>query len=114
MSKCGVSPLDPRSQSIKFDQILSDPLVITHANILELCFSLSFWVERAEVATEFGNKFGVIGEPGDVNSGGQGGFKPVQCSPFEIGQGIGNLSTLIRKHIRMVSEIEEALGQEGL
>ena len=66
------------------------------------------------MATQFRNEFGVIGEPGYVNSGGQGGFKPVQHSPFEIGQGIGNLSAVISKHVRMVSEVEEALGQEGL
>ena len=66
------------------------------------------------MATEFGNKFGVIGEPEDVNSRGQGGLEPVQCSPFEIGLGIGNLSTVISKCIRPVSEIEETLGQEGL
>ena len=114
MSKCSVSPLDPSSQSIKFDQVLSDPLVIMHLEILEFCFGLSFWVERAEVATEFGDEFGVIGEPGDVNSRGQGWFKPVQRSTFEIGQGIGNLSTVVSKCVRPVSEIKEALGQEGL
>ena len=101
-SKCNISPLDPSSQSIKVNQILSGPLVIMHAKILEFRFSLSFWVERAEVAMEFGNEFGVIGEPGDINSGGQGGFKPVQCSPFEIGQGIGNLSAVISKQVRPV------------
>ena len=89
-------------------------MVITHAKILEFHFSFSFWVERAKVAMEFGNEFRVIREPGDVNSGGQGGFKPVQHSPFEIGQGIGNLSAVISKRIRTVSEIEEALGKEGL
>ena len=66
------------------------------------------------MATEFGNKFGVIREPGDIISGGQGGFKPVQCSTFEIGLGIGNLSAIISKHVGTVSEIKEALGQEGL
>ena len=114
MSKCGISPLDPSSQSIKFDQILGDPLVITHTEILEFQFGFSFWIERAKVATEFRNEFGVVGESGDVNSGGQGWFKPVQCSSFEIGQGIGNLSAVISKHIRPVSEIKEALSQEGL
>ena len=101
MSKCSVSSLDPSSQS-KFNQILGDPLVIMHVKILEFRFGFSFWVERAEVATEFGNKFGVIGEPEDVNSRGQGGFKPVQHSPFEIGQGIGNLSAVISKCVRTV------------
>ena len=89
MSKCSISSLDPSSQSIKFNQILSNPLVITHAKILKFHFSLSFWVKRAEVAMKFGNEFGVIRESGDINSGGQGWFKPVQHSPFEIGQGIG-------------------------
>ena len=106
--------MDPSSQSIKFDQVLSDPLVITHAKILEFRFGFSFWVKRAEVAMEFKNEFRVIGKPGDANSRGQGGFKPVQCSPIEIGQGIGNLSAVISKHVRTVLEIEEALGQEGL
>ena len=63
---------------------------------------------------EFGNKFGVIGEPGDVISRGQGGLKPVQRRTFEIGQGIGDLSTVISKCVRTVLEIKEALGQEGL
>ena len=66
------------------------------------------------MATEFGNKFRVIGESGDIISGGQGGFKPVQRSTFEIGQGVGNLSTVMSKRIGMVLEIKEALGQEGL
>ena len=66
--KCGVSPLDPSRQSIKFNQILSDPLVITHMEILKLRFSFSFWIKRAEVATEFGDEFRVVGQPGDVNS----------------------------------------------
>ena len=66
------------------------------------------------MATEFGNKFGVIGKPGDVISGGQGGSKPVQRSAFEIGQGVGNLGTVISKHVGMVSVVKEALSQEGL
>ena len=66
------------------------------------------------MATEFGNKFRVIGKPGDVVSGGQGGFKPIQRSTFEIGQGIGNLGTVISKQVGMVSEVKEALSQEGL
>ena len=106
--------MDPSSQPIKFNQILSDPLVIRHVKIIEFRFDFSFWVKWAKVDTEFGNKFGVIGEPGDVNSGGQVWFKPVQCSPIEIGQGIGNLDPVIRKCVRPVSEIKEALGQEGL
>ena len=51
---------------------------------------------------------------GGVNSGGQGGFEPVQHSSFEIGQGIGNLSAVISKRVRLVSEIKVTLGQEGL
>ena len=81
MSKCGISPLDPSSQSIKFDQILSDPLVITHVKILKFHFSL-LWVKRAEVAMEFGNEFGVIGEPGDINSRGQGGLNQSSAVPL--------------------------------
>ena len=63
---------------------------------------------------EFGNKFGVIRKPGDIISRGQGGFKPVQHSTFEIGQGVGNLGTVISKHVGMVLEVKEALSQEGL
>ena len=66
------------------------------------------------MAMEFGNKFGVIGKPGDVVSRGQGGFEPIQCSTFEIGQGIGNLGTVISKCVGPVSEVKKALGQEGL
>ena len=54
-------------------------------------FGFPFWVKRTEMATEFGNEFGVVRKPGDIVPGGQGGFKPIQCSTFEIGQGIGNL-----------------------
>ena len=49
------------------------------------------------MATEFGNKFGVIRMPGDIVSRGQGGFEPIQSSTFEIGQGIDNLGTVISK-----------------
>ena len=51
---------------------------------------------------------------GDIISGGQGGFKPIQRSTFEIGQGIGNLGTVISKHVGTVLEVKEALSQEGL
>ena len=66
------------------------------------------------MATEFGNEFRVIRKPGDVVSGGQGEFNPIQRSSFEIGQGIGNLGTVISKHVGLVSEVKEALSQEGL
>ena len=66
------------------------------------------------MATEFSNEFGIIGKPGDIVSRGQGGFKPIQRSTFEIGQGIGNLGTVISKCIRPVPEVKKALGQEGL
>ena len=85
-----------------------------HMEIPELCFGFSFWIERAEMDTELGNKFGVVREPWDVISGGQGRFKPIQRSAFEIGQGIGNLGTIISKRVRSVLEIKEALSQEGL
>ena len=66
------------------------------------------------MAMDFRNEFGVIGKLGDVVSGGQGGFEPIQCSTFEIGQGIGNLGTVISEHIGLVPEIKKALSQEGL
>ena len=66
------------------------------------------------MAMEFGNKFGVIRKPGDVVSRGQGGFKPIQRSTFEIGQGIGNLGTVISECVGTVSEVKEALSEEGL
>ena len=66
------------------------------------------------MATELGDKFGVVRKPGDVVSGGQGGFKPIQRSAFEIGEGIGNLGTVISECVRSVPEIEETLSQEGL
>ena len=82
--------------------------------ILELCFGLSFWIEGAKMDMELGNKFGVVGEPWDVISGGQGRFEPIQRSAFEVGQGIGNLGTIIGKRVGSVPEIKEALSQEGL
>ena len=66
------------------------------------------------MATELGDKFGIIGNPGDVVSGGQGGFEPIQRSTFEVGQGIGNLGTVISKRVGLVPEVKKALGQEGL
>ena len=66
------------------------------------------------MATEFGNEFGVIGKPGDIVSRGQGGLKPIQHGTFEVGQGIGNLGTVISKRVGTVSEVEETLSQEGL
>ena len=85
-----------------------------HVKILKFHFGFPSWVERTEMATEFRNKFRVIGKPGDIISGGQGGFKPVQHSAFEIGQCVGNLGTVISKRIGTVSEVKEALSQEGL
>ena len=85
-----------------------------HTEILEFCFGFLFWIERAEMAMEFRDEFGIIGKPGDIVSGGQGGFKPIQRSTLEIGQGIGNLGAVISKHVRLVPEVKKALGQEGL
>ena len=82
--------------------------------ILELRFGLSFWIKRAKMDTELGNEFGVVGEPWDVISRGQGRFETIQRSAFEIGQGIGSLGTIISKRIGSVPEIKEALSQEGL
>ena len=64
----------------------------------------------AEMAMEFRDEFRVVGESGDINSRGQGGFEPIQCSTFEIGQHIGNLSAVISKCVRPVSKVKEALG----
>ena len=66
------------------------------------------------MAMEFGDEFGVVGKPGDIISRGQGGFEPIQHSAFEIGQGIGNLGTIISKRVGSVPEIKETLSQEGL
>ena len=66
------------------------------------------------MAMELGDEFGIIGKPGDVVSGGQGGFKPIQRSTFEIRQGIGNLGTVISKRVGSVLEVEKTLDQEGL
>ena len=82
--------------------------------ILELGFGFSFWIEGAEMDMEFEDEVGVVREPGDINSGGQGGFKPIQCSPLEIGQRVGILSAVISECIRLVSKIKEPLGQKGL
>ena len=85
-----------------------------HTEILKFRFGFSFWIERTEMAMEFGDEFGIIGKPGDVVSGGQGGFEPIQRSTFEIGQGIGNLGAGINKRVGLVPEVKKALGQEGL
>ena len=82
--------------------------------ILKLRFSFSFWIKRAKMAMELRDKFRVVGKPGDVVSGGQGGFEPIQRSAFEIGQGIGNLGTVISERIGLVPEIKKTLSQEGL
>ena len=66
------------------------------------------------MATELGDEFGITGKPGDIVSGGQGGFEPIQRSTFEIGQGIGNLGTVISERVGSVLEVEKTLGQEGL
>ena len=63
---------------------------------------------------ELRNEFKVVGEPWDVISGGQGRFEPIQRGSFEIGQGIGNLGTIISERVGSVPEIKEALSQEGL
>ena len=85
-----------------------------HTEILELRFGLSFWIEGAKMGTELGNEFGVVGETRDIISGGQGRLKPIQHGAFEIGQGIGNLCTIIGECVRSVPEVKEALSQEGL
>ena len=82
-----------------------------YTEILELCFGLSFWIERAKMDMELGNEFRVVGEPWDVISRGQGRFEPIQRGAFEVGQGIGNL---ISERVKSVPEIKEALSQEGL
>ena len=94
--------------------MLSDPLVITHTEILERRFGFPLWIERAEMAMELGDEIGVVGKPGDIISEGQGGFKPIQRSTFRIGQGIGNLGTVISERVGSVPEVKKALGQEGL
>ena len=66
------------------------------------------------MAMELGDEFRIIREPGGIVSGGQGGFKPIQRSTFEVGQGIGNLGTVISKDVGSVLEVKKALGQEGL
>ena len=75
--------------------------------ILELRFGFPLWIERAKMAMELGDKFGVVGKPGDDISRGQGGFKPIQHGTFEIGQGIGNLGTVISERVRSVPEINK-------
>ena len=82
--------------------------------ILELHFSLSFWIEGAEMDAELGHKFGVVGEPWDIISKGQGRFELIQRGAFEVGQSIGNLGTIISKRVELVPEIKEALSHEGL
>ena len=66
------------------------------------------------MATELRDEFRIIRKPRDVVSGGQGGFEPIQRSTFEIGQGIGNLGTVISERIGSVPEVKDTLGQEGL
>ena len=61
------------------------------------------------MATEFGDEFGVVRKLGDVISRGQGGFEPIQRSAFEVGQGIGNLGTIISEGVGSVPEVKEKL-----
>ena len=85
-----------------------------HTEILEFRFGFPFWIERAEMAMKLGDEFRIIGKPGDVASRGQGGFEPIQRSTFEIGQGIGNLGTVISERVGSVLEVKKTLSQEGL
>ena len=82
--------------------------------VLKFRFGFPFCIKRAEMATELRDEFRIIGKPGDVISGGQGGFEPIQHSTFEIGQGIGNLGTVISERVRWVLEVKKTLSQEGL
>ena len=78
--------------------------------ILEARFSFSFWIMRAKVVLEFGDKCRVVGEPRCITAGGKCGFKPVKRSSVEKGQYISYLSTVTRECVGMVVEVQEALG----
>ena len=81
-----------------------------HTEILEARFSFSFWIMRARVVLEFGDKCGVVGEPRCITAGGKHGFEPVKRSSMEKGQYVSYLSTVIGECIGMVTEVQEALG----
>ena len=48
-----------------------------HTEILEARFSFSFWIMRAKVVPEFGDKCRVVGEPRCTTAGSKHGFEPV-------------------------------------
>ena len=82
--------------------------------VLEASLSFSFQVVRTKVILEFGDEHGIVGEPGCMLTGGESGFKPIECSSVEVQQHVGNFGTIIGKGIRLVVEVQETLGKEQL
>ena len=66
---------------------------------------------RTEVVLEFGNKHGVVREPGCMLTGVKGRFKPMEHSPVEVRQHIGDF-TVVGKSVGSVTAVQETLGQE--
>ena len=62
-SECGIAPLDLSCKAVEFNKIFGDMLVVTHLEVLGICFGLPFRVMRSEVRSELGDEFIVIVEP---------------------------------------------------
>ena len=69
---------------------------------------------RTKVVPEFGDKHRILGEPGCMLTGGKSEFKPIKHSSMEVQQHIGDFSIVIGKSVRLVTEVQETLGQERL
>ena len=48
---------------VKFNGILSDPLVFSHPEVLQVGLGFAFQVVWTKVGPEFGNEFLVVGKP---------------------------------------------------
>ena len=69
---------------------------------------------QTKVVPEFGDKRGIVREPGCMLTRGEGGFKPIEHSPMKVRQYIGNFDAIIGEGVWLVAEVQEALGQKGL
>ena len=81
---------------------------------LEAGLGFSFWVMRTKVVPEFGDEHGIVGEPGCMLTGGEGGFKPIEHSSMEVQHRVGDFCAILRKSVRSVMEVHETLDQERL
>ena len=106
------------SEAVELDVIPDDPPCFRHAEIVELFFRLSAWVDSSEVGAEFGNE----GRPGIkpfrlfVVQGGfyNMGFKPLKGGALKISQCKINPLTFVEVILFEIAEIQFALENESL